>query len=111
MKQPPAIQKAIRAERKRFQSVMGAKAFISWVRLQPCIACGASAPSEPHHFGKSGMGLKCSDYLTVPLCTIHHRHWHDHRRIDPFTREVTESWFYRVQAEQLRDWLERGLLE
>lgn len=38
------------------------------VRLQPCCGCGAPGPSDPHHFGERGVGQRCSDLLTVPLC-------------------------------------------
>jgi hypothetical protein len=30
-----------------------------------------------HHAGERGLGQKCSDYETVPLCMVHHRDYHD----------------------------------
>lgn len=30
-----------------------------------------------HHVSTGGMGTKCSDYETVPLCNEHHREIHD----------------------------------
>jgi hypothetical protein len=35
-----------------------------------CMVCGQAA--EPHHFGDHGLGIKGSDYKTVPLCRQHH---------------------------------------
>ena len=46
------------------------KAFLDFVRNQPCIVCGDRA--EPHHaFGKV-IGKKGSDLFCVPLCRGHH---------------------------------------
>ena len=51
-------------------------AYLSWVRRQPCYVCG-STPSEAHHRTGAGMGRKASDHDTMPLCTRHHREFHD----------------------------------
>ena len=41
---------------------------LQYVSLQPCCGCDAPGPSDPHHFGAHGMGVKCDDDLTVGLC-------------------------------------------
>ncbi len=43
--------------------------YLEHVRVRPCCVCGAPGPSEPHHFGPRGVGQKCSDLRTVPLCS------------------------------------------
>ena len=51
--------------------------FLTWVRTHPCCVCDSSGPSEAHHVYTGGMGLKTHDFHTIPLCTQHHREWHD----------------------------------
>lgn len=46
------------------------KAYLKFVRDQPCCVTGATAATVAHHVrisGAGGVGLKPSDYLTVPL--------------------------------------------
>ena len=44
----------------------------TFLRAQPCCACGRM-PSEAAHTGSDGgMGQKASDYSCVPLCTFCH---------------------------------------
>jgi hypothetical protein len=52
-------------------------AFLAYVRRWPCVLCRRTGRTEPHHFGRHGTGTKCSDYEVTPLCTEHHRLWHD----------------------------------
>lgn len=45
---------------------------LAFVRLLPCIACGAAAPSEAAHVRigtDGGSGLRPSDRYALPLCT------------------------------------------
>lgn len=44
--------------------------YLDFIRRQPCLVCRKIA--EPHHFGPHGLGIKGSDYKTVPLCRYHH---------------------------------------
>lgn len=44
---------------------------MAWVKLQACIVCGASAPSEAHHI-EQGM-----HYATLPLCKDCHTGSHN----------------------------------
>ncbi len=42
--------------------------WLSAVRLLKCCRCGKSPAGTAHHIRIFGMGLKCSDFLTIPLC-------------------------------------------
>lgn len=57
------------------------KKYLDFVRTLPCINCGKYPPSEAHHIKGighfSGVSMKASDILTMPLCTGCHRFLHD----------------------------------
>ena len=47
------------------------RAFLAYIRAQPCALCMAEGCTEPHHVllpGEGARGRKPSDYLCVPLC-------------------------------------------
>lgn len=50
-----------------------------WVKTLACLAPGAprgcSPVTEAHHAGRRGVGQKCPDAETVPLCSQHHADW------------------------------------
>jgi hypothetical protein len=52
-------------------------AYLDWIRQQPCAApdcdCARRLPVESAHVGERGLGQKCSDRETIPLCAAHHR--------------------------------------
>lgn len=53
--------------------------YLSWVKQQPCVACGHPV-SDAHHvkgYGLSGMGAKASDLTAFPLCRTCHSDLHD----------------------------------
>ena len=79
--------------------------YLAYVRKHPCCLCGAS-PSEAHHWSHHGgvMGAKVDDYRTVPLCTKHHRYWHDHGTLPGHDRVGSEWLLRRVQRELLVEW-------
>jgi len=55
--------------------------FLVWVRTQGCFLAPfgeCQGRTEPHHAGQRGVGLKSADVEAVPLCTKHHRQYHDH---------------------------------
>ena len=55
------------------------KAYLKWVKEQPCILCQAPA-DDPHHIiatGDGGMGTKACDLLTMPVCRPCHNKIHD----------------------------------
>ncbi|WP_313509180.1 DUF968 domain-containing protein [Kosakonia sacchari] len=52
--------------------------YISWVKTQPCVACGMPA-DDAHHLighGQGGMGTKAHDFHVIPLCRADHRELH-----------------------------------
>lgn len=52
--------------------------YLAFVRGLDCVACGAPAPVDPHHFGPRGIAQKTDDYRVVPLC----RRCHDAAHAD-----------------------------
>lgn len=81
--------------------------YLEHVRERPCCICGASPPSDPHHFGPRGMGQKADDRRTVPLCREHHDEWHTRGRIGLSSRVATEAAFYRAQVDALLAYADR----
>lgn len=79
--------------------------YLAYVRKHPCCFCG-NGPSEAHHWSHHGgvMGAKVDDYRTVPLCTKHHRYWHDHGTLPGHDRVGSEWLLRRVQRELLVEW-------
>lgn len=83
-----------------------------WVADHACCNCGVMDDTiVPHHpkewYGKSGMGTKISDFLTVPLCFECHEEAEDNREFwneSPTTPPDVTS---RLQA----DFLERAITE
>lgn len=77
--------RAFKRERKRIGVIKGTKPvrdpeYLAWIRMQWCIICeyvtGSEAGTrhvEAAHVGRRGLGQKCSDNETVPLCVRHHR--------------------------------------
>lgn len=54
--------------------------YTRWVRGRSCVlaplACRGGV--EAHHAGLDrGLGQRASDATCIPLCTLHHRAWHD----------------------------------
>src|SRR5208282_2993786 len=54
--------------------------YLAWVRERDCVICGTPY-CDPNHINKAGtksggMGLKTSDYRTVPFCRKHHTEYH-----------------------------------
>lgn len=79
--------------------------YLAYVRKHPCCLCGAT-PSEAHHWSHHGgvMGNKVDDYRTVPLCTKHHRYWHDHGTLPGMERVGSERHFVIHQSVLLSEW-------
>ena len=51
------------------------KKYLDFIRSKPCCICGR--PAEPHHEdSKKGVGIKGSDYCTLPLCRECHTERH-----------------------------------
>lgn len=84
------------------------EAYLAFVRSHPCCACSAPAPSDPHHFGRRGMGQKTDDYRTVPLCRRCHDRWHAEHVVDgDSTKAETTERFLREQVRLLVAWIRR----
>jgi hypothetical protein len=48
------------------------KKYLAMVAALGCCRCGSEA--EIHHIRQfQGMGQRASNYLTIPLCPVHHR--------------------------------------
>lgn len=59
------------------------KKYLAFIRTLPCSVCGEQ--SEPHHVHAGGMGMKCNDTRTVPLCRKCHQE-HDNKGSETFQR-------------------------
>lgn len=51
-------------------------AHLAFIRSLPCIVCFRERNIEAAHVGRRGMGQKCSDLETLPMCNTHHREQH-----------------------------------
>jgi len=80
--------------------------YLDYVRMQPCLFCQRPAPSDPHHLGKGGWGMKASDLTCIPLCREHHRLFHDNPAM--FRKTVDGNEIYECMYWQLRRWIEGG---
>ena len=55
--------------------------YLDWIRGLACVVCWpgsigyslSTTHREAAHVGERGLGQKCSDYETIPLCAQHHR--------------------------------------
>ncbi len=52
--------------------------YLNWIRSFMCLVCRnsplpQSSRTEAAHVGERGLGQKCSDRETIPLCALHHR--------------------------------------
>ena len=47
--------------------------YLDFVRSLPCCVTRQPAPSEAHHIEVAGRGVKCSDYMVIPLSSEIHR--------------------------------------
>jgi hypothetical protein len=119
--EPARTRRAKRTRRERSDHAGADESYLQFVRVQPCCACGRSAPSEAHHWGPGhkGVGTKVSDYRTVPLCLRCHQRWHtegavfavpgDAGRIvtgDAAPRKISERIFLQAQVDLLVRWCE-----
>ena len=66
-----AIKRTDRSKRRKKLGLHD-PAYMAWVATQACIVCGRK-PVEVAHVGLRGLGQKCSDRETLPICTLHHR--------------------------------------
>lgn len=89
------------------------EAYLDFVREHACCYCCAPPRSEAHHYAPTGrgggMGMKCDDHRTVPLCSGCHRHFHDHGKLArDFGCDETHALFMETQVLLLIEWIARG---
>ena len=82
------------------------RAYLDWLRGQPCVACGFPHGCDPSHHGAHGMGTKADDDRAVSMCRRCHDHWERGAPRRVFAREhldddATDEWL-RDQARRLR---------
>ena len=60
--------------RKPIDHAIKSPVWLSLVRMLPCayIGCKIRRAGTAHHVFSDGIGMKCSDFLTIPLCITHH---------------------------------------
>lgn len=75
--------------------------YLDFVRSQPCMWCGALAPSDPDHVGPHGLGQKTDDLRTVPACRECHGQRHDKGRVRPHNKLQTTLLIYQKQVDLL----------
>jgi len=78
--------------------------YLAYIRTLPCLDCGWPADVmgkkliEAHHIETGGTSIKCSDYLTVPLCNAMARGCHP--RAD---KSKNSAELYRPYAERMHE--------
>ncbi len=77
--------------------------YLDYIRSLPCVIC-QSEPSEPNHLETGGVGMKGSDYVTLPMCRRHHNLYHLLGK-DTFSEEYGIDLFREV-TRTLVAWLE-----
>lgn len=78
--------------------------YLALVRTRPCCGCSAPAPSEAHHDGPRGVGQRCSDFLTIPLCRSCHRQITDAGTLPGRDRATTMLLVLTTQRILLERW-------
>lgn len=81
------------------------KAYLDYIRGEPCISCSCPPRVDAHHFGAHGTGIKPDDYDTVPLCRTCHSEWHA-RGVLPNCedRDSSVKWMLTMQFRLLKVW-------
>lgn len=85
---------------------MRSEMYLEHVRRQPCSHCRNPARSDPHHFGHRGMGLKASDFYTVPLCRVCHMAYHQSGKLGRMDAQTTKLWFHKEAMRHLTRFVE-----
>lgn len=79
--------------------------YLAHVRRHPCCSCGTTEAIHAHHVAGGGMGAKCSDYLTAPLCGVDHGHWHSTGTLPGMSREQSLATLWESAAKILEEWV------
>ena len=88
------------------------RAYIAWLHTLPCCADWSGRDCrgriEAHHTGRRGMGQRAHDHTAIPLCTQHHRSWHDcSGMFRDWTRDDRRDWADRMAATARAAWERR----
>jgi hypothetical protein len=88
---------------------------LKWVKTLRCLARGPGTgplclgPIEAHHAGRRGMARRAHDNTAVPLCTGHHRDWHDGAgAFKGWTKDQCRAWTEAAVAATQAAWNVRG---
>ena len=65
--------------------------WLARVKLLRCVVC-SNESSECHHFVPAYQGMRCSDYLVVPVCRKCHTDIHLHENESTTRMMLLESW-------------------
>jgi hypothetical protein len=76
--------------------------WLKFIRTLPCLYCGKS-PSDAHHVGSRGMGLKHADSMVIPLCRMCHSSHHDRGIPSLDWCRDKLAWFWALLSEVLLD--------
>ena len=81
-------------------------AYLAHVRRHPCCSCGTTEAIHAHHVAGGGMGAKCSDYLTAPLCGRCHQHYHATATLPGESTRESRGTMWEAAARCLAEWAE-----
>lgn len=87
-------------------------AYLAHVRRHPCCSCGRETGIHAHHIAGGGMGSKCSDYYTAPLCGVCHQHLHATASLPTMGHGVisgdsARAVMWKAAARCLEEWITR----
>ena len=57
---------------RRRRNPARSRAYLDWIRSQPCTVDGCLGRSQAAHTGEHGLGMKAPDWDAIPLCAEHH---------------------------------------
>jgi hypothetical protein len=121
----PMKRTRIRSRRpRRLDTAQSDPARLAFVREQACVVPfsetlpgsgfavtgGCKGRTEACHEGKKpGIGMKCNDAETLPMCSSHHGQWTDHRGVFAgWTKEQRRQWADERIAETTARYLSAG---
>lgn len=73
---PKSIVKRIKItkqpEKNDKKQPLRSQEYMKYIRTYPCVVCKTKTGIHAHHVESAGLGLKGSDFFTIPLCSKHH---------------------------------------
>jgi hypothetical protein len=104
----PRTRKVVQEQRLPGRGPARSEKYLAYIRTLSCAGCGAPGPSDPHHFGARGVGQKCGDYQTTPLCRGCHDSFHALREIPGRNVAETRGDLLAAQVVALVRWITVG---